>query len=289
MSQETRTAELREQSRQLCEGPLKHIRAAALAAALVPLASVAVAPASAQALCASGGVCGLVFNDLNHNGIRDAGEPGIPLVKVTVSDGTTTTTVETDVNGLYSLFEPFGISVTISALIPTGFTASPPNVGSNDAIDSDGVPNGAGYSVVSSVIVNGTANDFGFFRSTASNPGTGTPGYWKNHPEAWPVPTITVGGVVYTTAQAIYWLNNIGRDKTTTMFASLVAAMLNVAIGNDSSCVDTTIAAADAWMTTYGPVGANVDASSFAWSLGEPLQKTLDAYDNGLLCAPHRQ
>jgi Spy/CpxP family protein refolding chaperone len=45
-------------------GPLKHVRAAALAAALVPLASVMATPASAQVSpCASGGFCGLVWED----------------------------------------------------------------------------------------------------------------------------------------------------------------------------------------------------------------------------------
>ena len=84
-------------------------------------------------------------------------------------------------------------------------------------------------------------------------------GYWKNHPDAWPVDArITVGGVTYTKAQAIAWLGKVGKDKTTTMFSSLVPAMLNVLIGNDGSCVNSTIAAANAWMATYGPVGSNV-------------------------------
>ena len=46
MSQETRNAALKEKTQQLLEGPLKHIRGAALAAALLPLASVAAAPAA---------------------------------------------------------------------------------------------------------------------------------------------------------------------------------------------------------------------------------------------------
>ena len=57
MSQEVRQTELQEKTQQLLHGPLKHIRAAALAAALLPLASVAAAPASAQDACPSGGIC----------------------------------------------------------------------------------------------------------------------------------------------------------------------------------------------------------------------------------------
>lgn len=48
MSQEDRQGELREKTQQLLHGSLKHVRAAALAAVLVPLASVAVSPAVAQ-------------------------------------------------------------------------------------------------------------------------------------------------------------------------------------------------------------------------------------------------
>ena len=29
--------------------------------------------------------------------------------------------------------------------------------------------------------------------------------------------------------------------------------------------------------------------ASAAWAAGEPLHQTLDAYNNGLLCAPHRK
>jgi len=112
-------------------------------------------------------------------------------------------------------------------------------------------------------------------------------GYWKNHPQAWPVSTITVGGYTYTKEQAIAGLGRVGKDKTTTMFSSLVPAMLNVIIGNDPSCVASTITLANAWMATYGPVGSNVPASSCAWTVGEPLHKQMDAYSNGLLCAPH--
>jgi hypothetical protein len=118
-------------------------------------------------------------------------------------------------------------------------------------------------------------------------PGTGTPGYWKNHPEAWPVSGITIGGTTYTKAEAIAWLGKVGKDKTTTMFSSLVPAKLNVLIGNTDSCVATSIASANAWMAAH-PVGSKVAASSPAWAEGEPWHQQLDAYNNGLLCAPHR-
>jgi len=292
MSQEVTQSPLREQAQQLIDGPLKHIRAAALAAALVPLASVFAAPASAQTVCASGGtICGTVFTDTNGDGTQDNGEVGIAGVEVQIlctgcNPLTDTITVFTDANGNYfSQTLDTSLTYSVSVLIPTGDQVSPVvppngNVGSS---------NGSPFSTAKGVSPFGTNTNFGFVPSSAANPGTGTPGYWKNHPDAWPVTSITVGGKTYTEAQAISWLGKVGKDKTTTMFSSLVPAMLNVLIGNDGSCVNGAIADGNAWMALYGPVGSNVAASSPAWLAGEPIHQTLDAYNNGLLCAPHRQ
>jgi hypothetical protein len=296
MSQEVGQTELKAKTQQLLDGPLKHIRAAAIAAALLPLASVAATPASAETCGSGGNVCGVVWNDTNHNGTQDGGEVGLDGVRVTLvtSEGDTLT-YYTGSDGTYYFTVPDG-TYTIQAQVPTGYQTSPSNVGSNDTIDSDGVPNGGGLSIATNVTVSGSETgsqnsdtDFGFVSSTALNPGTGTPGYWKNHPGAWPVNSITVGGISYSKDDAIMWLGKVSRDKTTTMFSSLVPAMLNVMIGNDGSCINATIAAANAWMATYGPVGSGVAASSYAWSVGEPLHQTMDIYNNGQLCAPHRK
>jgi hypothetical protein len=121
-----------------------------------------------------------------------------------------------------------------------------------------------------------------------SGPGTGTPGYWMNHPDAWPVENITIGGITYTKDDAIAYMKApVKKDKTFTMFPALVSAILNVEIGNESACIADTIAAADAWMAA-NPIGSGVKGSSSAWKAGEPLYWMLDDYNNGLLCAPHR-
>ena len=73
------------------------------------------------------------------------------------------------------------------------------------------------------------------------------------------------------------------------MFSSLVPAMLNVMIGNEDSCVARTIEAANSWMAKDGlRPGRGVHPASFAWKVGEPLHRLLDNYNNGMLCAPHR-
>src|SRR5256885_8719185 len=94
MSQAIVQTELQEKTQRLLAGPLKHIRAAALAAALLPLASVAVSPASAQSGgCFSAGTgWGLLWNDANKNGIHDVGETGIEGVTVALIVVTVTPT-----------------------------------------------------------------------------------------------------------------------------------------------------------------------------------------------------
>lgn len=126
------------------------------------------------------------------------------------------------------------------------------------------------------------------------NPGTGTPGYWKNHPEAWPVTKLTVGGVVYTQQQILAILGTPDGDKRYTLFRALVSAKLNCLIGNDVSCINSFIANADVWLCLYVPAtglpnGTAVGGTSAAWRTGEPLYLCLDAYNNGQLCAPHRR
>ncbi len=121
-----------------------------------------------------------------------------------------------------------------------------------------------------------------------TNPGTGTPGYWRNHPEAWPVDSIDLGGVTYTRDEAIALLSTPAKgDKSYTMVRAVIAAVLNVTIGNDSSCIDATLASAHDWLAV-NPAGSGVKGSSDAWAEGEPLATTLDDYNNGRLCAPHR-
>jgi hypothetical protein len=282
MSQEVCQTELKAQTQQLLDGPLKHIRAAAIAAALLPLASVAATPASAQNVCNSGGVCGSVFTDTNNNGIQDVGEPAISTAKVLLLDsqGKIITTTEPNLDGTFEFAPLPPGDYTLAVLIP-----------SEMQVNLTGVTDGGPYSVASVTLgaANLTSKDFGFITSPAANPGTGTPGYWKNHPEAWPVGSITIGGANYTKAQIITWLGKVGKDKVTTIFASYVSAWLNTNIGNDKSCVSDAMLKADAWLALH-PIGVTfVAASSVDWQQIEWAHQTMDAYNNGQLCAPHRK
>ncbi len=171
--------ELRQKTQALLQGRLKHVKAAALAAALVPLAAVAVSTAEGQT-CSSGGmICGFVWSDDNNNGVQDAGEPPIVGAVVTVGDASTAT----DDSGHWEFAEPPG-TYDVKVQIPPGTEPSPANQGSNDNVDSDGVPNGTGDSVATVTFPGGesiSGIDFGFHVPPIAQPGTGTPGFWKNH------------------------------------------------------------------------------------------------------------
>lgn len=119
-------------------------------------------------------------------------------------------------------------------------------------------------------------------------PGTGTPGYWKNHADSWPVAEITIGGILYTKAEAIEYMEHpVKTDKTYTLFAALVAAKLNVIAGNRSACVACCIDKADEWMGD-NPVGSGAAANEEWQGVAESCYLVLDNYNNGLLCAPSR-
>ena len=307
MSKGSTSHELQAQSEELLQGPLRHARTAALALALVPLAAVAVTTQTQDdsGCPQSAGVCGTIFYDTNGNGMQDGGDTAIPNAVVTVTytppegGDPVNLVLKTNDEGFYDTgATPTGTTYTVSVQIPPDTTPSlANNPATDDEHDSDGVHDGSGNSVAHVTLPAGDTNgdsttDFGFTTSGFSNPGTGTPGYWKNHPEAWPadMATFMVGGVAYTKDAAIGILNSpVSKDKTYTMFSSLVPAMLNVKIGNDSTCVSEAIDAANAWMAKYGPVGRGVAASSYAWKVGEPLHRQMDNYNNGMLCAPHRE
>jgi hypothetical protein len=120
-------------------------------------------------------------------------------------------------------------------------------------------------------------------------PNVGGIGYWANHPEAWCVLTITLGCQSYTQAEAIaIMLHPTSKDMTYQLAAQLAAAKLNVDCAfTDSSCVASSITAADTWLCSH-PIGSNVRANSAAWKEITPTYNTLTDYNDGLLCAPPR-
>jgi hypothetical protein len=118
-----------------------------------------------------------------------------------------------------------------------------------------------------------------------SNNCTHTMGYWKNHPEAWPVEEITIGGVTFAKAAVLTILETApGGDATYVLVHQLIAAKLNTLKGTDPITVAVTITDADNWLSVH-PLGS--DPSDPDRAQGIALAEILDGYNNGLIGPDH--
>lgn len=111
-------------------------------------------------------------------------------------------------------------------------------------------------------------------------------GYWKNHPEKWPVDWIEIGDDNYTKEEAIDILEGANaKDATRMLVAQLIAAKLNrlsEACPNFCYCdksvdIDEVIEEADGFLMEY-PIGSNPQDEERQNAL--QLKDLLDAYNN---------
>jgi hypothetical protein len=237
----------------------------------------------------TGEIGDFVWNDSGGTkGIQDEGEEGLEGVRVVLKDGNgdILDETQTDENGYYlfsGLCAGDYMVMVDESTVPEGWMQTPTEVGDDRCIDNNPNPSMVTLTVDDS---SDLCVDFGYMEPVMG-PGVGSPGYWHK-PSRWPVDSIEVGGVTYTKEEAAsYMTGGQEGDKTITMFRQVVAAKLNVMIGNDDSCIADTLEDADNWMADY-PLGSGVEASSEAWTEGEPLKNALDDYNNGRLCAPYR-
>jgi len=118
-----------------------------------------------------------------------------------------------------------------------------------------------------------------------------TIGYWKNHPNAWPVNTLMLGSQTYTKTELLNILNNPGAgDASMILAVQLIAAKLNIANGSDPTPVSTTITHADSLLSMFsGKLPYHVKTSSAIGQMMVSDANTLDNYNNGKLtqhCSP---
>lgn len=115
---------------------------------------------------------------------------------------------------------------------------------------------------------------------------TYTIGYWKTHPDAWPVNTVTLGTITYNAAQLLLILNQpVQGNGLVSLSQQLIAAKLNVAQGADATPVATTITSADALIA--GRVCPPIGTGALLPAQVSSLVSTLDSYNNGLLGPYH--
>jgi uncharacterized repeat protein (TIGR01451 family) len=89
-------------------------------------------------LFAPPGLGNFVWIDVDHDGVQDAGEPGVPNVLVMLRTPTGTLTVNTDATGYYSFTNLMpGVPYTVSFAAPAGYTWTLPLAGTDRAADSN--------------------------------------------------------------------------------------------------------------------------------------------------------
>ena len=107
-----------------------------------------------------------------------------------------------------------------------------------------------------------------------------TIGFWKNHPDEWPVEYLEIGGVGYYQDDLLPILRKANaKDATSMLAAQLIAAKLNMLNGayTPQSILDT-IADADTFLSIH-PLGSNPRGSDRSYAL--MLKDTLDYFNNG--------
>jgi protocatechuate 3,4-dioxygenase beta subunit len=109
-----------------------------------------------------------VWEDLNADGIQDAGEPGIENVTVTLQDdnGNVLNTTTTDASGFYEFTNLVPGDYIVVFGTPAGFEPTPANQGGDDDLDSDAVGGQTGVINIESGEVD-NSNDAGYYETAA--------------------------------------------------------------------------------------------------------------------------
>jgi hypothetical protein len=107
-----------------------------------------------------------------------------------------------------------------------------------------------------------------------------TQGYWKTHPEAWPVSSLVLGGRTYSSTQLQALLATAPRGSASLILAhQLIAAELNGASGASAS---PDLAAAHAWLAANGAaLPFRIASSSVAGAEAVAIASRLAAYNEG--------
>lgn len=115
---------------------------------------------------------------------------------------------------------------------------------------------------------------------------TYTIGYWKNHPSAWPVSSLTLGTVTYTRTQLQSILSQPARGNGLVSLAhQLIAARLNVLHGASVTTIAGAVADADARIgaLVVPPIGIGFLKPSKT----SALTQALDDFNNGITGPRH--
>jgi hypothetical protein len=110
-------------------------------------------------------------------------------------------------------------------------------------------------------------------------------GYWRNHPDAWPVYGLAIGGIFYTKSQVLTVLNTPTQGDAALILADqLIATELNIDNGApDSGTTNAKIASANDLLTGINLLShTRVSPSSSLGQMMLALATYLEGFNNNL-------
>ena len=109
-----------------------------------------------------------------------------------------------------------------------------------------------------------------------------TVGYWKNHPEAWPTNSLTLGNNVYNMAELLAILNEPANGNGLLILAhQLIAAKLNALLAAPPASIQTAIQNADNMIGNLVVPPTNGSTDSLPSAQVSALATQLDDFNNG--------
>jgi hypothetical protein len=121
------------------------------------------------------------------------------------------------------------------------------------------------------------------------NPGqncTYTQGYWKNHPDVWPLQSLTLGAVSYNESQLLQILNRPAQGNGLVILAhQLIATKLNIANGADPTAVQQSVIDADNMIG--GLIVPPIGNGYLSPGQTSALTETLTEYNEGTIGPGH--
>lgn len=111
-----------------------------------------------------------------------------------------------------------------------------------------------------------------------------TPVFWRANPTRWPVTSLTLGGIRYSAAELLGILQEPRGDEIARLMQQLIAAVLDIASGTDSTLIAGTIADANALLAS-ARTAPDIDSPAGLLARRETIEITglLEDFTDGTL------
>jgi len=110
-------------------------------------------------------------------------------------------------------------------------------------------------------------------------------GYWRNHPDAWPVSSLVLGTQTYSQDELLLILHpTTARNASLILAQQLIAAILNTANGSDPTPLGDAISQANTFLSAFsGKLPYSVTPGSPTGQAMVGIASLLDEYNSGQL------